>query len=107
VKAEIRSNPVYALDLAFFLPLAAVAGFGIVRGNDARRLAFTLLIWVGLMGAGVVGGFILIAINGDSSAWSIGVAIALLSLASGALAAVPLVRSRSIAPFDAPARHAL
>ena len=38
VKADISSNPVYALDLAFFLPLCALAGIGLLRRNGARGL---------------------------------------------------------------------
>ena len=38
VKANISSNPVYALDLAFFLPLCAIAGAGLLRRNGARGL---------------------------------------------------------------------
>src|SRR3954468_6564183 len=50
VKAGIASNPVYALDLAFFLPLCAVAGIGLTRRTNAAALAFPMLIWVALMG---------------------------------------------------------
>ena len=38
VKAGISSNPVYALDLAFFLPLCALAGIGLLRRNERRGL---------------------------------------------------------------------
>ena len=65
VKAGISSNPVYALDLAFFLPLCAIAGIGLLRRNGAAAFAFPMLIWVALMGAGVVGGFVLMAAAGD------------------------------------------
>ncbi len=61
----ISANPVYALDLAFFLPLCALAGIGLLRRTDAADFAFPMLIWVPLMGAGVVGGFILMAVAGD------------------------------------------
>ena len=63
VKAGISANPVYALDLAFFLPLCALAGVGLLRHSSAAVLALPMLIWVPLMGAGVVGGF---AIDGSS-----------------------------------------
>jgi hypothetical protein len=61
VKAGISANPVYALDLAFFLPLCVLAGVGLLRRSSAAAFAFPLLIWVPLMGAGVVGGFALMA----------------------------------------------
>ena len=63
VKAGISANPVYALDLAFFLPLCALAGVGLLRRSSAAACAFPMLIWVPLMGAGVVGGF---AVDGSS-----------------------------------------
>ena len=43
VKAGISSNPVYALDLAFFLPLCAIAGIGLLRRNSAAAFAFPML----------------------------------------------------------------
>ena len=57
-RAGIPTNPVYALDLAFFLPLAAVAGLGLLRRGRAGAYAFTMLIWVPLMSAGILGGFV-------------------------------------------------
>lgn len=95
VKAGISSNPVYALDLAFFLPLCALAGIGLLRGNDAASYAFPMLIWVGLMGAGVVGGFFLMAAAGELIAVPVVVAISSLSVASSILAAAALVRPGS------------
>jgi hypothetical protein len=95
VKAGISSNAVYALDLGFFLPLCALAGIGLLRRNSAAALAFPMLIWVALMGAGVVGGFLLMAAAGDQIAVPVVVAISSLSVASSILAAVALVRPAS------------
>jgi hypothetical protein len=95
VKAGMSSNPVYALDLAFFLPLCALAGIGLLRRNGAAAFAFPMLIWVALMGAGVVGGFLLMAAAGDQIAMSVVVALSGLSVASSVLAAVALVRPMS------------
>ncbi len=95
VKAGISSNPVYALDLAFFLPLCALAGIGLLRWTSAAAFAFPMLIWVALMGAGVVGGFLLMAAAGDQIAVPVVVAISGLSVASSILAAVALVRRSS------------
>jgi hypothetical protein len=92
VKAGISSNPVYALDLAFFLPLCALAGIGLLRGTGVAAYAFPMLIWVALMGAGVVGGFLLMALSGDQIAVPVVVAIGGLSGASSILAAIALVR---------------
>jgi hypothetical protein len=96
VKAGITSNPVYALDLAFFLPLCAIAGIGLLRGNGASAFAFPMLIWVALMGAGIVGGFLLMAKAGDQIAVPVVVAISGLSVASSILAAIALVRPGSV-----------
>jgi hypothetical protein len=96
IKAGISSNPVYALDLAFFLPLCALAGIGLLRGNSAGAFAFPMLIWVALMGAGVVGGFFLMAVAGDQIAVPVVVAISGLSVASSILAAIAIVQPGSV-----------
>jgi hypothetical protein len=96
VRAGISSNPVYALDLGFFLPLCALAGIGLLRRNSAAAFAFPMLIWVALMGAGVVGGFLLMATAGDQIPAPVVVAIGGLSVASSILAAVALVRPGSV-----------
>jgi hypothetical protein len=96
VKAGISTNPVYALDLAFFLPLCALAGIGLLRGHSAAAYAFPMLLWVTLMGAGVVGGFLLMAAAGDQIAVPVVVAISGLSVASSILAALALVRPGSV-----------
>jgi hypothetical protein len=96
IKAGISTNPVYALDLGFFLPLCLLAGIGLVRQNGAAAFAFPMLVWVALMGAGVVGGFILMAAAGDQIAVPIVVAISGLSVASSVLVALAVVRPESI-----------
>jgi hypothetical protein len=86
VKAGMSSNPVYALDLAFFLPLCALAGIGLLRQSSAAAYAFPMLVWVALMGAGVVGGFLLMAAAGDQIAAPVVLAISVVSVASSILA---------------------
>lgn len=95
LKAGIASNPVYALDLAFFLPICVIAGVGLLRRNGAAAFAFPMLVWVSLMGAGVVGGIVLMAIAGDPTAVPVGVVISVLSVASSMLASVAIVHSRA------------
>jgi hypothetical protein len=95
LKAGISSNPVYALDLAFFLPLCVVAGIGLVRRHGAAAFAFPMLVWVPLMGAGVVGGIVLMAAAGDQTAVPVAVVIALLCIASSILAAAAIVKPRT------------
>lgn len=95
VKAGLSTNPVYALDLAFFLPLCAVAGIGLLRRNAAAAYGQPMLIWVALMGAGVVGGFLFTAAAGEEVPVMVAAVISALSLVSAAFAAVPLVRHAS------------
>jgi len=96
IKAGISTNPVYALDLSFFLPLSAIAGIGLLRRNSAAAFAFPMLVWIPLMGAGVIGGFLLMAAGGDEIALPIVVGISGLSVASSVLAALALARPESI-----------
>ncbi len=95
VKAGISANPVYALDLAFFLPLCALAGVGLLRRTSAAAYAFPMLIWVPLMGAGVGGGFAFMATAGDQAGVPVAVAVTGLGILSSILAAAALVRSGS------------
>jgi hypothetical protein len=95
IKAGISSNPVYALDLGFFLPLCAIAGIGLLRRHASAAFAFPMLLWVPLMGAGVVGGIVLMAIGGDPTAVPVAVVIAALGALSSILAAVAVVRPRA------------
>ncbi len=109
VKADIASNPVYALDLAFFLPLCAVAGVGLLRRNGAAAFAFPMLVWVPLMGAGVVGGIVLMAAAGDQTAVPVAVVITVLGVVSSILAAVAIVRPQAgtglVRPTTRPAQQ--
>jgi len=97
LKAGISSNPVYALDLAFFLPLCVIAGIGLLRRNGAAAFAFPMLVWVPLMGGGVVGGIILMAAAGDLTAVPVAVVITVLGVVSSILATVAIVRPRPAA----------
>jgi hypothetical protein len=99
IKADISSNPVYALDLAFFLPLCVMAGVGLLRRTGAALWAFAMLVWVPLMGAGVVGGIALMAAAGDRTAVPVAVSITVVGVVSGLLAAVAVVRSRAASPL--------
>ena len=92
VKAGLSTNPVYALDLAFFLPLCAVAGIGLLRRTAVGAFGQPMLIWVALMGAGVVGGFLFSAAAGEVVPVAVALVIGALSVASAALAAVPILR---------------
>lgn len=106
VRAGLSTNPVYALDLAFFLPLCALAGIGLLRGNLAGAVAQPMLVWVALMGAGVVGGFLFSAAAGEAIPIIVALVISALSIVSAGLAAVPLIR-RPSDPLTESAPHGL
>lgn len=95
VKAGLTTNPVYALDLAIFLPLCAIAGIGLLRRTSAAAFAFPMLIWVALMGAGVLGGFLLMGAAGDQIVVPVVVGIGGLTVASAIVASVATIRPRS------------
>jgi len=92
VRAGISTNPVYALDLAFFLPLCALVGIGLLRRNGAAAYGFPMLIWVPLMGAGVLGGFALAAAAGEEIPIVVASVIGALCIASASLALIAIVR---------------
>jgi hypothetical protein len=92
VRAGISTNPVYALDLAFFLPLCALSGIGLIRRNGAAAYALPMLIWVPLMGAGVLGGFVLAATAGDDVPIVVALVIGALGVACASLAVIAIVR---------------
>jgi hypothetical protein len=94
-RAGVPTNPVYALDLAFFLPLCAVVGIGLVRRNRAAAYALTMLIWVPLMGAGVLGAFVFAAIAGREVPTAVIAVVGGLCVISAILAALPLLRHSS------------
>jgi hypothetical protein len=82
-----------------------LAGLGLLRQTSAAAFAFPMLIWVPLMGAGVVGGFLLMAAAGDQAGVPVAVAVTGLGVLSSILAAAALVRPRSSARLPRTARH--
>jgi hypothetical protein len=91
-RSGLPTNPVYALDLAFFLPLCAVAGLGLLRRRPAGALALAMLIWVPLMSAGILGGFVFAAAAGDEVPLAVAIVVGAVGLLSGTLAVVPIAR---------------
>jgi hypothetical protein len=58
-RAALPTNPIYALDLALFLPLCIVAAVGLLRRVPAAAaFALPMLIWLFLTSVGVVGAFV-------------------------------------------------
>jgi hypothetical protein len=94
-RSGLPTNPVYALDLAFFLPLCAVAGLGLLRRRPARTLALAMLIWVPLMSAGILGGFGFAAAAGDEVPLAVAIVVGAVGLLSAILAIVPVARHRA------------
>lgn len=70
----------------------ALAGIGLLRRNRAGHFALTMLVWVPLMGAGVIGGFVLAAVAGEDVLVAVPVLIGGLSVASAVLAVLPSAR---------------
>jgi hypothetical protein len=91
-RAGIPANPVYALDLAIFLPLALIAAIGVFRGvAPAANFAMPMLLWIFLTSAGVVGGFLFAARAGEQVPVAIAVLIATIGMAAIILATVASV----------------
>ena len=103
--AGLPTNPVYVLDLAFFLPLAAAAGGALLRRLPiGERLALPVLVWTALMSAQIVGGFLFLAASGAAVPVPVAIVIAALGVVAAALAAAPLVRDAEAVPTRPGAR---
>ena len=82
----LSTNPVYALDLAFALPLLAVAGILLLRRYQrSGELALVSVGWVALMGLGVLAIFGFDAAVGVPVPMAVAGAIAVITFTSGAL----------------------
>lgn len=92
-RAELPTNPVYALDLALFLPLCLVAAIGLLRTAPAATFAFPVLIWLFLTSVGIVGAFVFAALGGDEFAVVPAVLVSLIGVVTGLLAAYGAVRT--------------
>jgi hypothetical protein len=95
MRAGLPANPVYALDLAFFLPLAFVAAIGILRSiAPAEAFAVPMLTWIFLTSAGIAGGFLFEARAGEQVPAPVAVAIAVVGIAAIALVAATLATAK-------------
>jgi hypothetical protein len=99
-RTELPANPVYALDLALFLPLVAIAGIGLLRGRPtAAAYGQPMLIWVFLTSAGIVGGFLFAALAGEEVPIAVSIVVGGVGVLAAVLAAMPLLaNSRSRVP---------
>jgi hypothetical protein len=90
-RAGLPANPVYALDLAFFLPLAATAAIAVLRGSPGlSALAVPMLVWMFLTSAGIAGGFFFQARAGEQVPLPVAAAVGLLGLLAIVLAGLTL-----------------
>ena len=92
-RAGLPTNPIYALDLALFLPLCIVAAAGIIRrAPAAAAFALPMLIWLFLTSVGVVGAFVFAAAAGDVFPVVPGVLVAAIGVLTGGLAVLGIIR---------------
>lgn len=68
VRAGLSTNPVYALDLAMFLPLCVMSAIGLLRRSSFAAFAFPMLIWLFLTSVGVFAAFVISALGGSDFA---------------------------------------
>lgn len=105
-RAELPTNPVYALDLAFFLPLCIVAAIGLLRkAPAAAAFALPMLMWLFVTSVGIVGAFVFATLSGDEFPVAAGALVAAIGILTGAFtvlgATAGTARSTS---SEAPAR---
>lgn len=92
VRAGLTTNPVYTLDLAFALPFLAVAGVALIQGSVAgREIATAALIWVALMGFGVLAIFVFDAAAGAEFEMTVAMMIAAITGIGAVLSVVSLM----------------
>ncbi len=87
-RAGLSTNPVYALDLALFLPLCVVSAIGLLRRSPLAGFAFPMLIWLFLTSVGVFAGFVILARGGAEFAVAPAAIVAVVGAVTGALAAL-------------------
>jgi len=86
------TNPVYVLDLAFALPLLAIAGVRLLRGAvGARAMAVAALAWTAVMGLSVIAIFGFDAAAGQPVEPTVVAIIAAITGVAATLAAVGLL----------------
>ena len=94
-RAELPTNPVWTLDLAFFLPLCVVAAVGLLRRSEAAgAFAFPMLIWLSLTSLGIVAAFVFATMGGDPLPVVPLVLVSLIGIVTGGLAAFGALRAR-------------
>jgi hypothetical protein len=93
-RTELPTNPVWTLDLAFFLPLCVVAAIGLLRRLDAPgAFALPMLIWLALTSVGIVAAFVFATLAGDPLPVVPLVLVSAIGVGTGALAAYAAFRA--------------
>lgn len=95
----LTTNPLYAIELAFAVPLMAVAGIGLLRRRSgAAPLAVPLLVFLTLLGLGLAWEAVFVALRGG--ALDSGMAVAgVVFLAVPAILLAPVLLNRSRGPL--------
>lgn len=88
------TSPLYAIELAFVVPLMAVAGIGLLRRDAGGALTVPLLIFLALLGLGLVWEAVFVALGGTPFDPAMAIA-GLLFLALPALLLVPAFVDRN------------
>ena len=97
-RAELPTNPVWTLDLAFFLPLCVVAAIGLLRrAPAAAAFALPMLIWLCLTSVGIVTAFVFATLGGDEFAVVPAILVSAIGLVTGVLALLAVFRARAVA----------
>jgi hypothetical protein len=93
-RADLPTNPVWALDLAFFLPLCVVAALALLRGRPAGAFALPMLIWLCLTSVGIVAAFVFAAMDGEPFAIVPGSLVSAIGVLSGGLAVYGVMHTK-------------
>jgi len=95
-RAQLPTNPVYALDLGIFLPGCVAAGIALRTGRPRALagLAIPLLLWLALTSAGIVGAFALQRAAGDDIPLPLMAFVATIGIVTAALPVIAAVDGR-------------
>lgn len=100
-RAGLATNPVYALDLALFLPACLLAAAGLLRRTWPAALAVPMLVWLFLTSAGIVVAFVFAAQGGAAFAAGPATMVAVIGAVTAILAIVAVARSAGPPPSAA------
>ena len=96
VRANLPTNPIYALDLAMFLPLCVLVGAGLLRGSRLGGFALPMLIWLSLTSAAVLAGFAIPALRGEALPIAPAVMVGAIGIVTTVLAALAFRPRRAV-----------